>query len=48
MRSSELNLIILLFNIPYIHIFVFHIVDNVVTVDTDGSEAEDARKHNRN
>ena len=33
---------------PHIHIFVFHVVDNVVAVDTDRSQTEDARKHDGN
>ena len=33
---------------PYIHIFVLHVVDNVIAVDADRSQTEDARKHNGN
>ena len=33
---------------PHIHVFVLHVVDNVVAVDADGSQTEDARKHDGN
>ena len=44
-RSSMANYVNLS---SYIHIFVFHVVDDVVTVDTDRGEAEDARQHDGN